>query len=580
MWTAARRWTLVWGVLLLIEGLAPVAMVTLTRALVNRFVSTLAAPRELVALWPLAPPLAGLAAAILLWELVTAGVRWVRTVQAELIEDHITGLIHEKSARVDLAFYESPEFHDHLYRARDDSGTRSVAILEGLGSIVQSAITLVAMMAVLIPIGPELALALLLTALPAIYVLVHHASLEHEWWRENTAVVRRGWYYDWLLTSDAAAMELRLFDLGGHFRDHYQELRTHLREGRLGLIRDRAVAEARASALALGIGGAGGVSVLWRALHGALTMGDLALAYQAFQQGQGLARNLLGNLGQLYTNMLYLGSLFEFLHLQPIVADCPSPVAVPAPLREGIRFRGVAFRYPRSKRDALVDLDLFIPAGRITAIVGQNGSGKSTLLKILCRFYDPTAGTVTLDGVDLARLRIEEVRRLMTAAFQQPVRFSGTVADNIAYGDLAASGDELRIRTAAAATGADAIVNHLPQRYETLLGNWFKGGSELSVGEWQRIALSRALFRRSPILLLDEPTSAMDSWAEAEWLERLPSLVADRTTILVTHRFAAAMRADLIYVMAEGRVVEQGSHAELVARGGPYSQSWAAQIAV
>ena len=577
VWTAARRWTVIWAALLFVEGLLPVATVTLTRTLVNRFVAALGGARDWSAMEPLVWPLACLVAVILLWELVGVGVRWVRTIQAELIEDHITKLIHERSARVDLAFYESPEFYDRLYRARDDSGARSVAILEGLGSVVQSTITLIAMMVVLLPIGPELALALFLTSVPAVYVLFHHARLEHEWWREKTATIRRSWYYDWLLTTEVNAMEIRLFDLGEQFQDRYQELRAHLREARLELVRNRGIAEARASILAIVIGGAGGVSMLWRALQGALTMGDLALAYQAFQQGQSLARNLLGNLGQLYTNMLYLGSLFEFLGLQPIVADSVAPVAVHVPLREGIRFHGVAFHYPRSDRNVLTELDLFMPAGRITAIVGQNGSGKSTLIKLLCRFYDPSAGRITLDGVDLTSIRIDELRRVVTAVFQQPVRFSATVAENIAYGDLAAGEDDLRIRAAASAAGADVVVGRLPRRYETLLGNWFKGGNELSVGEWQRIALARALFRRAPILLLDEPTSAMDSWAEAEWLQRLESLVAGRTTLLVTHRFAAAMRADLIYVMAEGRVVEQGSHAELVALGGLYAQSWAAQ---
>jgi ATP-binding cassette subfamily B protein len=372
-------------------------------------------------------------------------------------------------------------------------------------------------------------------------------------------------------------MELRSFGLGPHFKDRFQELRKHIRDTRLSLLRDRGIAEAQAGILAVAIGGGGGLWMLRQALLGFLTLGDLALAYQAFQQGQAMARTLLGKLGQLYTNMLYLGSLFEFLQLEPRIVDRPGKTHAPEHLQEGIRFEGVSFRYPRSDRDALRDLDLFIPAGRITAIVGANGSGKSTLIKLMCRFYDPNDGQISIDGVDFKNVSVEDLRQRISAAFQQPVRFSASAAENVSYGDLPRAGDEQSVRIAVTAAGADEIVGRLPRGYETPLGNWFKGGRELSVGEWQRIALARALFRKAPILLLDEPTSAMDTWAEAEWLSRFRALVADRTTLLVTHRFAAAMRADLIHVMADGRVVESGTHHELISRGGLYARSWASQ---
>jgi ATP-binding cassette subfamily B protein len=302
------------------------------------------------------------------------------------------------------------------------------------------------------------------------------------------------------------------------------------------------------------------------------------LFYAAFQRGQGLLRALLGDLEQLYSNTLFLGSLFEFLALEPAIADPARPTPAPAALRQGIRFRDITFHYPGSARAALERFDMHVPAGQVVAIVGTNGAGKSTLVKLLCRLYDPESGTVELDGVDIRELALDDLRRQISVLFQSPVPYHAGVAENIAMGDLAAAPDAAAIETAARGAGAHEIAMRLPQGYDTLLGKWFADGAELSGGEWQRIALARAFLRRSQIVVLDEPTSFMDSWAEAEWLERFRALVAGRTALMITHRFTTAMCADLIYVLRDGRIVESGSHHELVERGGFYAQSWEAQL--
>jgi ATP-binding cassette subfamily B protein len=309
-----------------------------------------------------------------------------------------------------------------------------------------------------------------------------------------------------------------------------------------------------------------------------VTLGDLALFYQAFNQGQRLMRSLLASVGQLYSNCLFLGNLFEFLDLEPLVVNPAHAVPAPVVLQRGIRFRQVNFRYPGSSREALCDFDLDIPAGQMVAIVGSNGAGKSTLLKLLCRLYDPDAGHIEMDGIDLRHLRVEELRRRITVLFQEPVRYNDTVAENISLGDRAAAPSAAKIEGAAQAAGADTIISRLPEGYVSTLGKMFSKGSELSVGEWQRIALARAFLRQAPIILLDEPTSAMDSWSEADWLHRFRSLADGRTVMIITHRFTTAMRADIIHVMAQGRIVESGSHEELLAFGGAYAQSWTAQM--
>jgi ATP-binding cassette subfamily B protein len=485
-------------------------------------------------------------------------------------------LIHRQSLRADMAFYEWPEFYDHLHRARGEAGYRPVALLENMGSLLQNGITLIAMGLVLVPYGFWLPLVLLVSTLPALYVVLHFTLRQHQWRLRTTPDERRIWYYDWVLTAGETAAEVRLFRLGGHFQKLYQALRQRLRRERLEMAKQQAVAELGASALALMATGGAMAWMIGQALQGRATLGDLALFYQAFQQGQRLMQTLLQNVGQLYANSLFLGNLFEFLALEPRVVDPLHPLPFPNILSKGIRFERVTFRYPGSRRLALEDFNLTIRAGQLVALVGPNGAGKSTLLKLLCRFYDPEAGRITLDGIDLRDLSQEELRGRIAVLFQQPVHYNATVAENIALGDLG-RGRSAEVRAAAHAAGADEIIARLPRAYEQLLGNWFESGTELSGGEWQRIALARAFLRQAPIITLDEPTSALDPWAEADWLARFRTLATGRTAIFITHRFTTAMHADIIHVMDRGRIVESGGHEQLLAQGGRYAESWATQ---
>jgi ATP-binding cassette subfamily B protein len=526
-----------------------------------------------------------LGATLLLMEIVRNAINWVRTVQAELLQDHITALIHEKSVTVDLAFYELADYYDHLHRARTEARYRPVALLGNLGALLQNSITLIAMGAILIPLGPWLAIALLLSTLPAFFVVVHYALAEYQWRQRTTTDDRRSWYYDWIMTTAEAAAEIRLFGLGKYFQSHHRELRSRLRGERLALMRRQSLAELAASIIALLLIGAAMLLMMWRALMGRVTLGELALVYAAFNQGQGLMRTLLENAGQLYGNSLFLGNLFDFLSLEPVTSKISgvSVRTVGAALRgrpssaPAITFDRVTFTYPDASTAALDNFTMQIPSGKIIALVGPNGAGKSTLLKLLCRFYDPTAGSITIDGQNIKNIPIDNLRRLITVLFQQPFHYNTTVRDNILYGDLNLEASDTELNAAIQAAGASEIVSRLPEREQTLLGRWFPGGTELSVGEWQRIALARAFLRRAPIIILDEPTSALDPWAEADWLERFRKLAFGRTSIIITHRFTTAMHADVIHVMDRGRIVESGSHQRLLDQGGLYAESWSRQ---
>ena len=573
VWTAARTWTLVWGLLLLAQGLLPVATVYVTRWLVNSMVGAIQAGGGWEHLRPTLLLVALVAAIQLALQILRSAAAYVRTAQSELVQDHIASLIHRKSAAADLGFYDSAEFYDHLHRARSEAATRPVALVEGLGTLLQNATTLVAMGAVLIPFGVWLPAALLIGTLPALYVAVRYALLQNQWRRKTTPVERRAWYYDWLLTTGDTASEVRLFGLAEHFQSSFQALRRRLRGERLSLARQQELAEFSAGSLGLLVTGAVMAWMVWRAVRGLATLGDVAMFYQAFQQGLGLMRGLLENLGQLYGNLLFLGNLYEFLGLEQRVVSRSKPLPTPRTIQGSLRLEGVSFRYPGSPRPALENFDLEIRAGQIVAVVGSNGAGKSTLIKLLCRFYDPEEGRVSLDGIDLRALDIEELRSRITVLFQQPVHYNDSVRDNIAYGDLRSPSEALE--PAVRAAGAEDVIARLPQGLDSMLGRWFAEGAELSVGEWQRLALARAFLRRAPILILDEPTSAMDPWAEADWLARFRKLAAGRTVLIITHRFSTARFADVIHVMNAGRIVESGTHKQLLQAGGRYAQGWA-----
>lgn len=571
---AAPRHTSALAAVLLLQALLPLAPVYLARPLIDGITLAVRSGGS----WQSARPAlfaAGLIAlSLVASEILRALSGWLRTSLGERVQDHIMDLVHRKSVEVDLAFYDSPDFFDRLHRARSEASYRPVVLVDALASTLQNAITLCAMLAVLLSFGPWLPLALLVSTLPAVWIVLSYAIRQHEFRLRTTAVERRTWYLDWLLTARECASEVRLFSLGPALRSRYADLRSTLRREKVALARTNALAEFGAAALALTVTAACLGWMLWQTISGAITLGSLALFYAAFNQGLRLMRSLLDNVGQLYYNSLFLGNLFDFLALNPSIVAPPAAKPVPSAPGDAIRFERVTFSYDGGLSPVLRNFSLEIPAGRMVAFVGPNGAGKSTFIKLLCRFYDPQGGRITLDGTDIRNFSPEEWRSRITVLFQEPVRYNATVAENISP---AAEADAEGLARAARSAGAEDIICSLPDTYDSLLGRMFLEGSELSGGQWQRIALARAFHRAAPILILDEPTSAMDPWAEADWLDRFRSLSQDRTSLLITHRFTTAMRADYIYVLDGGEIVESGSHDDLIASGGLYAQSWRQQ---
>lgn len=584
VWAAAHYWTLAWLLLLILQGLLPVASVYLTRYLVDQLVavtstgSPFSPGSSINMIAPVIVPALLIAALMLISTSLNSFAAWIRTIQADLVQDYMSALIQQKSSEVALSFYDLPEFYDRLHRARTDAGYRPLALLESLGSLVQNGITMISMMFVLLQFGLWIPLVLLFSTLPIFWVVLRHRVRLYEWRLKNTPLERKTWYYEWLLTQRETAPELRLFQLGGYFQRLFQDLRAILRQERATLARRQSLAEFSASALSLLITGIAMIWMLLQTIASRYTLGDLVFFYQAFIQGQSLARSFLENVGEIYTNSLFLSDLFEFLSLEPETQQVEGYISFPDQLQEGITFKNVTFTYPGSTQPVLNNFNLRIKAGQFIALVGPNGAGKSTLIRLLCRFYDPQAGSIQVDGIDLRQVELESLRRGVTVLFQEPVQYNATARQNIALGDIELQATLEQIQQTAQASGADEPIGRLPQGYETLLGKWFEGGAELSVGEWQRLALARAFLRQAPLVILDEPTSAMDPWSEIEWMKRFRSITHGRTSLLITHRFTTAAHADVIYVMQAGHIVEAGRHADLLASSGLYAQSWAAQM--
>jgi len=578
IWTASPFHTTSWAILLIIQGILPGLLIYLTKLVVDSLVVAVNSQGSWEKIRPAVFFIVATAIVMLLSDVFQSLLEIVRTAQADIIQDHVKSLVHSKSAAMDMAHFESHEYHDRLEQATSEGVGRPLSLLESIGGTVQNSITLLLVAGLLIQYSVWLPIVLLISTLPAFIIVLRFDREYNKWWRGTTGERRWIQYFDTTLTHNSTAAELRAFNLSPHFQSNYQRLRKHLRTEKLDQMRRLGIAKIFSGVFSLFILGAAIGWMGWRALYGALTLGDLALFYQAVIRSQTVIRTLLASLGQTIKNSLFLNVLFEFLDLQSIVTDPQSPVAAPQNLRNGISLRNITFRYPGTERFIFENFSLFIPAGKTVAIVGENGSGKTTLIKLICRFYDPESGSIEFDGIDLRKFTVKELLRMITITYQMPLNYNATVRESIAMGDLNASASVEEIETVARNAGAHDFISRLPEKYETLLGKIHAKGTELSGGEWQRLALARAYFRKAPIVLLDEPTSFMDSWSEIDWFDRFREMVRGRTSIIITHRFTVAMRADIIHVVDKGSIIESGTHSELLEINGFYAQSWKSQM--
>lgn len=575
VWTTDRRLTLLLAGLTFFAGVIPGAIAYVGKLIVDAVVlagkSDLADDRWMVLKW------VGLEAVLII--LMAAAQRSLMVSQSllrALLGQRVNVMILEKAQQLELSHFEDSEFYDKLTRARREASSRPLSLVTRTFGLVQNGITLLTYGWLLIQFSWLAVVGLLVAALPSFFVETYFSGAAFRLFRWQVPETRKRNYLEWLLAREDFVKEVKLFGTGDLFLARYREIFETL------------YAEDKALTLKRGLWGflLGVLSTIafygayawigWSAAMGWITLGGMTMYLLIFKQGQSSIAASLTAIGKMYEDNLYLSNLYEFLE-EKIDTQDGTAQAGPRP-GDGVRFENVSFTYPGQKTAALENITLHLQPGQKLALVGENGSGKTTLIKLLTRLYLPTAGRVLLDGLDLNEWELHALRARIGVIFQDFIRYQLKVGENIGVGDVAHVDDQDQQQAAAEKGMAHPFIEEMEEGYETQLGRWFKDGRELSGGQWQKIALSRAFMRKqADILVLDEPTSAMDAEAEARIFDHFHEVTEKQMAILISHRFSTVRMADEIVVLAKGKMIERGSHEKLMEDNGHYAHLFTIQ---
>jgi ATP-binding cassette, subfamily B, bacterial len=576
VWETSPPLVLATAFLRLIRALLPAATLWVSKLILDAVVARISrGTGNLAALWKLIALELTLAVASDL-------LGRVNTLCDSLLGDRFTNRVSvrlmQHASRLDLASFEDPVFYDKLERARRQT-TGRLGLLAALLGVCQDFLSLISLSGLLIVFSPWLMVLLIAAVIPAFLGETHFTTLAYSVLYRWTPQRRMLDYLRLLGASAASAKEVKMFGLGEHLAGHYQHLAEAIDAENKRLAIRRAVAGSALNLVSTGGYYGAYAVVLLRTLAGRISLGTFTLLTGAFSRSRGYIERILSSFNDISEQAMFLKDLFDFFEMEPAIRTLPGALPAPRPIRSGFEFRNVAFAYPGSERLVVRNISFRLEAGEKLALIGENGAGKTTIVKLLARLYDPVAGRILLDGVDLREYDVEDLRHEIGVIFQDYLRYDMLVRENIGFGRLESLADSGRIGVAAQKSLAKGVIDRLPQGYDQMVGRRFEGGVDLSGGEWQKLALARAYMRDAQLLILDEPTATLDARAEYEVFQRFADLTRGRMAVLISHRFSTVRMADRILVLADGAVQEQGTHSHLVSLGGRYAELFELQAA-
>jgi ATP-binding cassette subfamily B protein len=489
---------------------------------------------------------------------------------------HVSIRVMNHAASLDLMAYEDPVFYDRLERARVQATDRLVMI-QAIGRLVQLSITTITLSVSIMLFSPWLMLLLILGVIPAFLGESHFALLGYAKNFRQTPVRRQLDYLRVLGGSKEAAKELKLFGLRNFLRDRFTQLSDGIYTENVALSRLKLIVGSLLSIIGTMGYYSAYVFVIWRTVAGALSIGTLTFLTGAIQQASSNIQQIFSTLAAIGDQALFLTDLLAFFEMQPTIRSKPNALPAPRPITQGVEFRNVSFQYPGNSRRVLDRINFQLRPGERLALIGENGEGKTTIVKLMTRLYDPTEGQVLLDGVDLREYDLEDLHREIGVIFQDFMRYEMTARENIAVGRIEEVNNLDSLQIAAHKSMADDVIQRLPQTYEQMLGRRFEQGVDLSGGEWQKVALARAYLRDAQLLILDEPTAALDARSEFEVFRRFSELTTGKMALFISHRFSTVRAADRILVLANGKIAEEGTHDQLASLGGRYAEMFEMQ---